>query len=155
LRLVCAVELGRLRGSIERERVRHPVLVPSAVEADCWVLVDGFKRLIHGQVSVLLEERLHLRQIVDVERKHSKRLPVDHLDHLEQHELRSEGKVEQVHRLRDRHPRRKGLGQNNFAIRGVEARGWQGARRANSRSIQPTSNAASRDGSAFRVVELF
>jgi len=45
LRLVCAGELRRLRGSIEREGVRHPVLVSSAVQADCWVLVDGFKRL--------------------------------------------------------------------------------------------------------------
>ena len=45
LRLVCEGELRWLRGSVEREGVRHPVLVSSAVETDCWVLVDGFKRL--------------------------------------------------------------------------------------------------------------
>lgn len=45
LRLIVPSELRRLRGSIEREGIRHPVLVSSAVEADCAVLLDGFKRV--------------------------------------------------------------------------------------------------------------
>jgi dienelactone hydrolase len=36
---------------------------------------------------------------------------------------------------------------------GVEARAWQGARRANSHSIEPTSNAVRRDGSALEMVK--
>jgi ParB-like chromosome segregation protein Spo0J len=45
LRLISPADLRRLRASIEREGIRHPVLVSSAVEADCSVLLDGFKRV--------------------------------------------------------------------------------------------------------------
>ncbi len=45
LRLVSPLELRRVRSSIEREGLRHPVLVSSAVQARCWVLLDGFKRV--------------------------------------------------------------------------------------------------------------
>ena len=45
LRLISPVALRRLRGSIEREGIRHPVLVSSAVESQRWVLLDGFKRV--------------------------------------------------------------------------------------------------------------
>lgn len=45
LRLTSPPALRRLRGSIEREGIRHPVLVSSAVETDRWVLLDGFKRV--------------------------------------------------------------------------------------------------------------
>src|SRR5260370_9488556 len=45
LRLPAPQELRRLRASVEREGIREPVLVSGAVEADCWVLLDGFKRL--------------------------------------------------------------------------------------------------------------
>ena len=38
---------------------------------------------------------------------------------------------------------------------GVEAPGWQGARTEHPGSIRPTRNAARRDGSAARNVELF
>ncbi len=45
LRLHSPVELRRLRASVEREGIRHPVLVSSGVEAQRWVLLDGFKRV--------------------------------------------------------------------------------------------------------------
>lgn len=45
LRLTAPEVLRRLRASIEREGIRHPVLVSSAVEAQRWVLLDGFKRM--------------------------------------------------------------------------------------------------------------
>ena len=45
LRLASPTALRRLRGSIEREGIRHPIVVSSAVEADRWVLLDGFKRV--------------------------------------------------------------------------------------------------------------
>jgi ParB-like chromosome segregation protein Spo0J len=45
LRLTTPGALRRLRASIEREGIRHPVLVSSAVEAQRWVLLDGFKRV--------------------------------------------------------------------------------------------------------------
>jgi len=45
LRLSAPVELRRLRASVEREGIRHPVLVSSAVQAAHWVLLDGFKRV--------------------------------------------------------------------------------------------------------------
>lgn len=45
LRLTAPDVLRRLRASIEREGIRHPVLVSSAVEAQRWVLLDGFKRV--------------------------------------------------------------------------------------------------------------
>jgi len=45
LRLVSPADLRRLRASIEREGMHHPVLVSSAVEADRSVLLDGFKRV--------------------------------------------------------------------------------------------------------------
>jgi ParB-like chromosome segregation protein Spo0J len=45
LRLTAPEVLRRLRASIEREGIRHPVLVSSAVEAQRWVLLDGFKRV--------------------------------------------------------------------------------------------------------------
>ncbi len=49
----------------------------------------------------------------------------------------------------------KGPVQNKLAIWGPEAHAWQGARRANSRAIQPTSNTARRDGSEVQMVKLF
>lgn len=45
LRLTAPQVLRRLRASIEREGIRHPVLVSNAVEAQRWVLLDGFKRV--------------------------------------------------------------------------------------------------------------
>ena len=48
----------------------------------------------------------------------------------------------------------KGPGRNKFAIWGVDTLGWQGARRANSRSIQATSNAASRGDGVQRAVSM-
>ncbi len=48
----------------------------------------------------------------------------------------------------------KGSRNNNFTFLGVEAPDWQGARSANGHSIQATSNAARRDGSAFKNGEL-
>jgi ParB-like chromosome segregation protein Spo0J len=45
LRLSSPQELGRLRASVERMGVLHPVLVATAVETDRLVLVDGFKRV--------------------------------------------------------------------------------------------------------------
>src|SRR5690606_3242923 len=45
LRLISPVDVRRLRASIEREGIRHPVLVSTAVEPDRWVLLDGFKRV--------------------------------------------------------------------------------------------------------------
>ena len=45
LRLISPLALRRLRASIEREGIRHPVLVSSAVESPRWVLLDGFKRV--------------------------------------------------------------------------------------------------------------
>lgn len=45
LRLISPADLRRLRASIEREGIRHPVLVSTAVEADRSVLLDGFKRV--------------------------------------------------------------------------------------------------------------
>ena len=45
LRLHSPGDLRRLRASIEREGIRHPVLVSSAVEPDRSVLLDGFKRV--------------------------------------------------------------------------------------------------------------
>jgi hypothetical protein len=47
----------------------------------------------------------------------------------------------------------QGSGHNNLANSGVEARAWQGARRANSHCIEPTSNAVRRDGSALEMVK--
>lgn len=45
LRLISSTDLRRLRFSIEREGIRHPVLVSTAIEADRAVLLDGFKRV--------------------------------------------------------------------------------------------------------------
>jgi ParB-like chromosome segregation protein Spo0J len=45
LRLVSPSELRRVRASIERDGIRDPVLVSSAVQAQAWVLLDGFKRV--------------------------------------------------------------------------------------------------------------
>jgi ParB-like chromosome segregation protein Spo0J len=45
LRLVEPDELSRLRGSIERMGMLHPVLVATAVDGGRLVLVDGFKRV--------------------------------------------------------------------------------------------------------------
>jgi len=45
LRLVEPDELSRIRASIERMGVLHPVLVATAVDGDQLVLVDGFKRV--------------------------------------------------------------------------------------------------------------
>lgn len=45
LRLTSPQELGRLRSSVERMGVLHPVLVATGVEPDLLVLVDGFKRV--------------------------------------------------------------------------------------------------------------
>ena len=49
----------------------------------------------------------------------------------------------------------RGPVKNRFAFLGVEAPGWQGARREHTSSIRPTRNAARRDGSAARNVKLF
>jgi len=45
LRLNSPADLRRLRVSIEREGIRHPVLVSTAVEPERAVLLDGFKRV--------------------------------------------------------------------------------------------------------------
>jgi ParB/RepB/Spo0J family partition protein len=45
LRLIALADLRRLRASIEREGIRHPVLVSTAVEPERSVLLDGFKRV--------------------------------------------------------------------------------------------------------------
>lgn len=45
LRLHSPSELRRVRASIEREGIRDPVLVSSAVQAQRFVLLDGFKRV--------------------------------------------------------------------------------------------------------------
>jgi ParB/RepB/Spo0J family partition protein len=45
LRLTDPQALRRLRASIEREGIRHPVLVSSAVEHNAYVVLDGFKRV--------------------------------------------------------------------------------------------------------------
>lgn len=45
LRLISSADLRRLRVSIEREGIRHPVLVSTAVEPERSVLLDGFKRV--------------------------------------------------------------------------------------------------------------
>jgi ParB-like chromosome segregation protein Spo0J len=45
LRLVEPNELQRIRASIERMGVLHPVLIATAVDGDRLVLVDGFKRM--------------------------------------------------------------------------------------------------------------
>ena len=45
LRLTGPQELRRLRASVEREGIRDPVVVSGAVEAQRWVLLDGFKRV--------------------------------------------------------------------------------------------------------------
>lgn len=44
LRLAAPVEVARLRRSIARDGVRHPVLVSTAIAAEKLVLVDGHKR---------------------------------------------------------------------------------------------------------------
>lgn len=51
LRLPSPAGLSRLRASVEREGVRNPVVVSTAVEAGRLVLIDGFKRV------KVLEER--------------------------------------------------------------------------------------------------
>jgi ParB/RepB/Spo0J family partition protein len=53
LRLAAPDVLRRLRASIEREGIRHPVLVSSAVQAQRWVLLDGFKRVRIAQELAL------------------------------------------------------------------------------------------------------
>lgn len=45
LRLAAPEQLRRLRGSVQRDGIRHPVVVSCAVEAQRWVLIDGFKRI--------------------------------------------------------------------------------------------------------------
>lgn len=45
LRLAAPEQLRRLRGSVQRDGVRHPVVVSCAVEVRRWVLLDGFKRV--------------------------------------------------------------------------------------------------------------
>lgn len=45
LRLASPEQLRRLRGSVQRDGVRHPVVVSCAIEAQRWVLLDGFKRV--------------------------------------------------------------------------------------------------------------
>jgi ParB-like chromosome segregation protein Spo0J len=50
LRLSSPQEMRRLQESIHSEgRIRDPLLVSTGVEAKCWVLVDGFKRLSVAQ----------------------------------------------------------------------------------------------------------
>ena len=51
--------------------------------------------------------------------------------------------------------RAKGPRKNRFPFWGVEAPGWQGARREHTGSIRPTSNAARRDASAAEHGKLF
>ena len=45
--------------------------------------------------------------------------------------------------------------KNEFALVGVAAPGWQGARGEHTGSIRPTRNAARRDGSAATNGKLF
>src|SRR5882672_5935627 len=45
LRLAAPQLLRQLRGSVQREGIRHPVVVSCAVEGQRWVLLDGFKRV--------------------------------------------------------------------------------------------------------------
>lgn len=45
LRLAAPQLLRQLRGSVQREGIRHPVVVSCAVEGERCVLVDGFKRV--------------------------------------------------------------------------------------------------------------
>jgi ParB/RepB/Spo0J family partition protein len=45
LRLAAPEELRRLRASVQRDGIRDPVLVSLGVQADRWVLLDGFKRV--------------------------------------------------------------------------------------------------------------
>ena len=45
LRLAAPEQLRRLKGSVQRDGIRHPVVVSCAVEAQRWVLIDGFKRI--------------------------------------------------------------------------------------------------------------
>jgi len=45
LRLISSADLRRLRVSIEREGIRHAVLVSTAVDPERSVLLDGFKRV--------------------------------------------------------------------------------------------------------------
>jgi ParB-like chromosome segregation protein Spo0J len=45
LRLAAPPLLRQLRGSVQREGIRHPIVVSCAVEGERWVLVDGFKRV--------------------------------------------------------------------------------------------------------------
>ena len=46
LRLASPRELSRLRASVHGEgRIRDPLLVSTGVQPQCWVLIDGFKRL--------------------------------------------------------------------------------------------------------------
>lgn len=45
LRLAQPKEMARLKASIERQGVRHPVVIATAVEPGRWVVVDGFKRV--------------------------------------------------------------------------------------------------------------
>jgi ParB/RepB/Spo0J family partition protein len=56
LRLAAPEQLRRLRGSVQREGIRHPVVVSCAVEAARWVLLDGFKR-------VRVAEELGLKEV--------------------------------------------------------------------------------------------
>ena len=49
----------------------------------------------------------------------------------------------------------KGPVKKKFALLGVEAPGWEGARREHPGSIRPMSNAARRDGAAANNVKLF
>jgi ParB-like chromosome segregation protein Spo0J len=56
LRLAAPPLLRQLRGSVQREGIRHPVAVSCAVEGERWVLLDGFKR-------VRVAEELGLKEI--------------------------------------------------------------------------------------------
>ncbi len=51
--------------------------------------------------------------------------------------------------------RAEGPGKNKFSLWGVEARGWQGARRDQTGSMRPTSNAARWNASAAEHGTLF
>ena len=52
-------------------------------------------------------------------------------------------------------PTSKGPSGNKCAVLGVEAPVWQGVRSAHTGSMQATNNAARRDASAARTVQLF
>ena len=56
LRLAAPEQLRRLRGSVQRDGIRDPVLVSCGVEAQRWVLLDGFKR-------VRVAEEVGLREV--------------------------------------------------------------------------------------------